>query len=316
LNKRSLRMSALSLGLVIASCSDPTPSLPENGDGGPDAALTKLDGAAGMTGGLDREKAGSSDGGMGGKGGVGGTGGVGAIGSAGAGAGGSETGGFKAGGSGGTTARGGSGGTGGTSGVGGASGSSGTSSVGGTGGTDGTSTCVCVNSGPPACTATGRVTYTLSRATSPTAQEKATYDAISCAMDMATAYYNCYTNITKSLSVSYVPSVPTADGNINGSIRFGSTGSMNCITAMHEIAHTVGIGTSSKWSSLVSNGTFTGTNATAQLRTVTGNQSDVLHADSQHFWPYGLNYTTEVSSTADLVDHCQIVVAIRRDLGM
>jgi hypothetical protein len=133
---------------------------------------------------------------------------------------------------------------------------------------------------------------------------------------MATAYYNCYTNITKSLSVSYVPSVPTADGNINGSIRFGSTGSMNCITAMHEIAHTVGIGTSSKWSSLVSNGTFTGTNATAQLRTVTGNQSDVLHADSQHFWPYGLNYTTEVSSTADLVDHCQIVVAIRRDLGM
>jgi hypothetical protein len=294
-------MNALSLGLVVASCSDPQPSLPEKGDGGPDGALTKLDGAAGMTGGFGQENAGGSDSGKGEKGGIGGSGGANAIGSTGAGAGGSATGGIKAGGAGGTTGRGGSGGAGGTKNV---------------GGTGGMTTCLCVNSGPPVCTATGRVTYALARATSPTAQEQATYDAISCAMDMATTYYNCYTNITKSLNVSYVSSVATADGNINGSIRFGSAGSMNCITAMHEIAHTVGVGTANNWSSLVSNGTFTGTNATTQLRTVTDNQSDILHADSQHFWPYGLNYTTEVSSTADLVDHCLIVVAIRRDLGM
>jgi hypothetical protein len=185
----------------------------------------------------------------------------------------------------------------------------------GTGGTT-ASNCKCVSSGPPVCTATGHVTYTLARSSSPTTQEQAAYDAISCAMDMATAYYNCYTNITKTLNVSYVPSVATADGNINGSIRFGSTGSMNCITAMHEIAHTVGVGTSGNWSSQVSGGIFTGTNATTQLRAITGVQSDVLHADTQHFWPYGLNYTTEVSSTADLVDHCLMVVAIRRDLGM
>ena len=54
-------------------------------------------------------------------------------------------------------------------------------------------------------------------------------------------YYNCYTDIVKELNVQYNPSVATADGNINGSIRFGSRDSMNHITAMHEIAHTVGI---------------------------------------------------------------------------
>jgi hypothetical protein len=57
-------------------------------------------------------------------------------------------------------------------------------------------------------------------------------------------------------------------------------------------------------------------NATAELRAITGNAMDVLHCDSQHFWPYGLNYVTEAHSTEDLVDHCRIVTAIRKDLGL
>jgi hypothetical protein len=221
--------------------------------------------------------------------------------------------------SGGQSGTGGSGQTGGTSSGGRASGGTATGgkATGGaaTGGTT-ASNCSCVSSGPPSCTPTGRVTYTLARSSSPTAAEQAAYDAISCAMDMATAYYNCHTGITKTLNVSYVPSVATADGNINGSIRFGSTGSMNCITAMHEISHTVGIGTAGSWSSLVQNGIFTGTNATAQVRAISGNQSDQVHADTQHFWPHGLNYTSEASSPTDLVNHCLMVVAIRSDLGM
>ena len=65
-----------------------------------------------------------------------------------------------------------------------------------------------------------------------------------------------------------------------------------------------------------SGGIWTGTNATNQLRALTGDQSAALHADTQHFWPYGLNYTSEVTSPADLVTHCRIVVALRQDLGM
>ena len=63
-------------------------------------------------------------------------------------------------------------------------------------------------------------------------------------------------------------------------------------------------------------GVFTGANAIAQLQAITGDPSAVLHSDTQHFWPYGLNYVTEAHSIADLVDHCRMVTAIRKDLGL
>ena len=176
--------------------------------------------------------------------------------------------------------------------------------------------CTCLSLGPPACTPTGHVSYTLAKAASPTPEQVSAYAAITCAMDGAVAYYNCNTNITKQLNVTYDPGVPTADGNINGSVRFGGRDYMECVTGMHEIAHAVGVGTAPKWSTYSAGGVFTGTNAIAQLRAITGNASDVLHSDTQHFWPYGLNYTSEAHSTADLVDHCQMVTAIRKDLGL
>lgn len=165
------------------------------------------------------------------------------------------------------------------------------------------------------CPASGHVTYTLARAASPTADEQAAYARITAAMDTAVANYNCYTSITKVLNVSYVPTVATADGNVNGSIRFGSTASMNHITAMHEIAHTVGIG-GTQFQGLLQGNVFAGANATAQLRAIPDRPQDVVNADRTHFWPYGLNYTTEVKSHSDLVNHCLMVVAIRKDMGM
>lgn len=168
------------------------------------------------------------------------------------------------------------------------------------------------------CPYTGHVTYTLARESSPTAQQLAAYDKITQAMDTALLYYNCYTDITKALNISYVPTVATADGNSNGSIRFGSNASMNKVTAMHEISHTLGIGTASKWSSLISNGQFTGTNAKTQVAKlpVLEAADGIVHADNQHFWPGGLNYESEGQSEADLIAHCQMVVAIRKDLGL
>ncbi|WP_437826974.1 hypothetical protein [Sorangium sp. So ce1153] len=168
--------------------------------------------------------------------------------------------------------------------------------------------------GGTGCVGMGGITYTLAMAPAPTADQQSAYDMITSAMDEALSHYNCYTSIDKSLRVSYEPSVATADGNVNGSIRFGARSSMNYITAMHEISHTLGVG-SREFGALVVDGVFTGAEATSQLRAITGNESDVVHADTQHFWPYGLNYTTEVETTDDLVNHCKIVVAIRTDLG-
>lgn len=224
---------------------------------------------------------------------------------------------------GGNSGAGGRGGTpgsaGGTTGTAGTRGSGGTGSGGtraGSGGNAGLGGAGGVAAAFANCPMTGHVTYTLTRSAQPTADESAAYDRIVPAMDMAVAYYNCFTGITKADTVTYNSSVATADGNVNGSIRFGSTDSMNYITAMHEISHTVGIG-STQFDALVVNGIFTGTNATAQLRSITGDPMDQVHADTQHFWPNGLNYTTEVTSVPqDLINHCLMVIAIRKDMGM
>ncbi len=221
-----------------------------------------------------------------------------------------DTGGSKA--TGGATPTGGTKASGGTLSTGGTKDTGGSKATGGagTGGTSGTS-----------CPYTGHITYTITKSANPTATEQTAYDLITTAMDKAIAYYNCYTNITKAENVQYVPSVATADANSNGSMRFGSdTSYMDYRTAMHEIAHTVGIGTAANWSSFVANGLFTGTNAAQQLQAINATLTTPLytdvHADTQHFWPYGINYQSEVKSEADLFAHMKMVMAIRKDLGL
>src|SRR6185369_6926147 len=140
----------------------------------------------------------------------------------------------------------------------------------------------------------GDISFTLTRSASPTADEQSAYEAITCAMTGAVAYYNCNTSLSKKLSVTYVPSVATADSNFNGSIRFGSDhGYMVCATSMHEVGHALGVGTAPNWPKVSTGGLFNGEAAIAQLRAITGKADDVVHSDTQHFWPYGLNYASE-----------------------
>jgi hypothetical protein len=169
--------------------------------------------------------------------------------------------------------------------------------------------------GGPGCPGSGGITYTLNRASSPTADQLDSYDRITRAMNLALTHYNCYLSVSKALSIYYEPSVPTADGNINGTIRFGAKSTMQQATAMHEIAHTLGVGTHSGWSSRVSGGRWTGTNAINQLRALDGS-SAVLYADSAHFWPHGLNQASEATSADEYVRNVQMVAALRRDLGL
>ena len=159
------------------------------------------------------------------------------------------------------------------------------------------------------------ITYTLNRASNPSQDQLDAYERIKSAMDSAIGYYNSYTTITKSFSVHYNTDVPTADANFNGTIRFGANRSYMVVgTAMHEIAHAVGVGTTAEYRNFIQNGIFTGPRATAMLREITGKPDTVLKGDSQHFWPYGLNYASEISSTDDLVNHCKIVNAMYQDM--
>ncbi|MDQ2687189.1 MAG: hypothetical protein M3Y28_04905 [Armatimonadota bacterium] len=132
------------------------------------------------------------------------------------------------------------------------------------------------------------------------------------AMDGAVALYNRYGVFPKDVNVIYNPGTPTADASYNGSIRFG--GQIGRRTAMHELAHILGVGTHPKWQSMVVDGKWTGSYAVAQLHALDGPDA-VLHADRQHFWPYGLNYEKESSPESDRC-HVLMVAAFRRDLGI
>lgn len=158
-----------------------------------------------------------------------------------------------------------------------------------------------------------KVSYILHKSANPTANELKMYTLIEAAMDKACDYYSNTTSLSKQLHVYYNPEVPTADGNSDGTIRFGAASSMNPITAMHEIAHTFGVGTSSSWSALLKEGVYTGRHANAVYKTISGDTTATIQGDRSHFWPYGLNYTTEVKSNEDLIIHCRIVEAMIKD---
>lgn len=158
--------------------------------------------------------------------------------------------------------------------------------------------------------ASGQLSWTLT--TTNIAQD--VKDRITAAMDAAVARYNAWGNWpARTLTVEYNTGVATADGSINGNIRFGSnTSYMTECTAMHEIAHTWGVGTSSNWGyPLIQNYLFVGANAVAKIQEFDGS-SAVINTGGGHFWPYGLNYNSEWSTTNG-DRHAQIVWAMYQD---
>lgn len=154
-----------------------------------------------------------------------------------------------------------------------------------------------------ACPASGHISYWQAPSAEPEAGK------MKAAVDGALAYYNCYASLTREIKVYFDPNVPTAAGNKNGDLRFGSTTYMTVFTAMHEISHVLGVGQNSAWSTLVRNGTYTGAGGLAALRSATGDQGAVLNADTRHFWPYGLNQPSE-ANPASFRTHVQIVGAM------
>ena len=144
------------------------------------------------------------------------------------------------------------------------------------------------------------------------AWDPAIRQTIVASMDAAVAHYNELGEFDKVVIANYNPKTPTADGNYNGNINFGTQ--MNKRVALHEISHTLGVGQHRNWRRLIVDGKWTGEHALQQLREFDGPDA-VLHADRQHFWPYGLNYDKESSEENDR-RHVLMVAALRKDMGI
>lgn len=156
----------------------------------------------------------------------------------------------------------------------------------------------------------GQISWTLTTSNVP----QDVKDRITTAMDTAVARYNSWGNWSaRTLTVEYNTGVATADGSSNGNIRFGAnTSYQNERTAMHEIAHTFGVGTTWRWSSpLIENYLFVGANAVSKIQQFDGSGATISTGGS-HFWPYGLNYNDEWS-IVNANRHAQLVYAMCQD---
>jgi hypothetical protein len=119
------------------------------------------------------------------------------------------------------------------------------------------------------------------------------YKLIKAAMDSACWYFNRYTTFKGNIYVYYDAGIPTAQASYHGSIGFGASATYMWVgTVMHEICHFVGSGTTTAWKAF-SNGNWTGPVASALLLAETG---EVLKGDDIHFWPYGINYKSEITN--------------------
>lgn len=159
--------------------------------------------------------------------------------------------------------------------------------------------------------ASAAITWNLvNRNPNPSPDESDAYDRITSAMNAALSRWAIDPRITKSLSVSYVPGVPTADANYAGNMRFGSDRAyMTEGTALHEIAHTLGIGQTGAFFDRCERNDWPG--ATRYLQSVDGPDAR-LSCYGQHVGPYGLNYDNEFSETA-FQRHVELIVAMLDD---
>ncbi|MDD4992598.1 MAG: hypothetical protein PHR83_10225 [Paludibacter sp.] len=161
----------------------------------------------------------------------------------------------------------------------------------------------------------GNVTYTMGFDSLTYPQP---YRLIKAAVDSACYYYNRYTTFSHNIWIAYSSGVPTAEASYHGQVAFGSNTTYMWVgTAMHEFAHYFGSGTTSVWQSKTSTGTWTGSVAAALLLGATG---ETLKGDSQHFWPYGINYKSEITGLGDataqangLILHAKLVKAMLVD---
>lgn len=131
-------------------------------------------------------------------------------------------------------------------------------------------------------------------------------------MNEAVAVHNAYGYFPMQCTANYSAGVPTAQAGYGGWIDFG--GHYSAFTAIHEIQHSLGVGTVGAWSSRQSNGQWTGDRALQRIRLYEGAGASI-GCDGAHFWPYGLNFDSE-DGPAARERHVKLVSAMRWDMGI
>jgi hypothetical protein len=119
---------------------------------------------------------------------------------------------------------------------------------------------------------------------------------VEAAIKSAVEYWNTHTSIKGlHLTVNYGSGTPTAEASYGGWMRFGPSASYQQTgTALHEMGHTVGVGTHQYWNNTSSSplkvgGVWLGERATQVVRFLENDASATLRGDATHMWPYGIN---------------------------
>jgi hypothetical protein len=134
-----------------------------------------------------------------------------------------------------------------------------------------------------ASSASATLNWSIQRASNPTADQLDAYNRIDAAMRLAVARYHRYSDANKTIRVYYAPGVPTAEASFNGDLRFGSNRAyMTERTAMHEISHTLGVGTTQSFNDRCAANNWP--SATRLLQSFDGSGARI-NCGGGHFWP-------------------------------
>ncbi len=133
---------------------------------------------------------------------------------------------------------------------------------------------------------------------------------ITNAINAAVGMFNTWSNYNKTINVYYNSGVATADGNYNGTIRFGAgTQYHNANVAFHEVLHVMGAGTYGTWQA----------NVNLPARLWTGPQGIAM---SQHYFPgrtlvadYHIHWVDGVATDMTR-EGVHILGALRSDMGL
>jgi len=155
------------------------------------------------------------------------------------------------------------------------------------------------------------ITYTLNINPSNSAQEQEIANSVAEAVSI----YNTYGSFNKHWWINYTTDPgTTANANYEGWVVFGTQRTTR--TALHEGAHTLGMGTTTEYANLIS-GLWRGAyGRQAELDTY-NTSADGLHGDGHAIWPGGMNYESEF--TLDWIYRVWMVriqAALRCDMGI